>query len=584
MFLRGDFVRVNGGVIGSYNQTTNRQARGVWGAQEMDALKRGFRFPRFYEGWDLTSLYNSQPIYNSTNVSPSVGTLAGANAPSGMAFKSDGTKVYLIDSSTDVVYEFDLSTAWDLTTMSYNSVSFSIFSQDGTPSGMFMSSDGYSLYMLGVSTDFVYQYPLSTAWDLSTASTEGIKSLDVNPPEGAPGDLHFSPDGYNLYIVGTALDGIHSYTLSTAWDISTATYNNQSTSLLGYEGTLTGMAMSADGTKVFLTGSGNDNIYQFALSTAWDVSTLETPAKAAIDINPPEVTPTGICFDSSGSRLFFTGSGSDKIHSYDLGTLYDITIPGWESSIYLSLPNNPSSTKWKPDGTKIFVYAFNDTAITSYSLSTAWDLSTATADGVSLSTVATVPTMMALSDDGTIVFSSGSAGNITKFDLSTPWDFSTAGTESSTLLTISNIRDIQFFDSGTTMFVLTSTTVQKYTLSSAFDLTTASLDSTWSSTFDTALGITGAYYNFYISPEGSKLFVGDTGDDNVYQLDMTTSFDISTLTYNGIYLSVKYNFPAVSTGPGPQLRGGLTFKSDGKIMYLVDWDVDNLYPIYLSSV
>lgn len=578
-------MRVNGGVIGSYNQATNRRARGVWGAQEMDALKRGFRFPRFYEGWDLTSLYNSQPILSSTSLSPALDDIEATNlAAQSFFFKPDGTKVYTIDAGADSVFEYNLSTAWDLTTISSNSVTFSTLSQDGTPTGLFISSDGYNLYMLGSTTDFVYQYPMSTAWDLSTASTSGLKTLDVNPPEAGPGDLHFSPDGTKLYIVGSGLDGVHSYTLSTAWDISTATYNNASASLASYENNLSGITMSADGTKIFLTGLGNDWIYQFALTTAWDCSTLQTPAEASIDINPPEASPTGLRFDSTGSRLFFLGYSQDIIYTLDLGTSYDISIPGWDSSIYLSLPSNPASVKWKPDGTKLFVYGYTADTISSYSLSSAWDITTATADGTSLSTVETVPTMIALSDDGTILFSCGSNGAVTKFDLSTPWDLSTAGTESSTLLSISGLRDIQFFDSGTTMFVLTSSTVQKYSLSTAFDLTTASLDSTWSSNFNTALGIAGTYYQFYISPDGSKLFVTDQGTNRVYQLAMTTSFDVSTITYNGIYLDVLYTYTVASTGPGTLLRGALTFKSDGKIMYLSDWDTDNLYSIYLSNL
>jgi DNA-binding beta-propeller fold protein YncE len=576
-------MRVNGGVIGSYNQATNRQARGVWGMQEIDALKRGFRFPRFYEGWDLTSLYNSQPIYNSTNVVTLTSLVVGNTAPQGLFFKPDGTKVYVADNGSDTVYEYDLSTAWDLTTMSYNSVSFSTSGQDNSPNGVFISSDGYSLYIVGSSSDFVYQYAMPTAWDLSSVSTEGVKSLDVNPPETAPADLHFSTNGENLYIVGSGLDAILSYTLSTAWDISTATYNNQSTSLLTYEGGLTGITMSADGTKVILVGGSNDNMYQFFLSTAWDISTLQTPPQSVIDINPPESLPTCVTFDSTGTKIFFLGSTTDNIYAYDLGTPYDITIPGWDSSSYLSVTSVVAAIKWKPDGTKVYVYAGLSDAIESYSLSTAWDLTTATADGVNLVASFTAPTIMFFSDDGSNLFVSGSNGDISQFSLSNPWDLSSAGSEVLDVLVISDVRDAQFFDSGNTLIAMTTTTVLKYSLSTPFDIATASLDSSWSSNFNSATSETVAPRSSYISPEGSKLFVADSGSNRVYQFNMTTSFDVTTTTYSGIYLSASYNDSSASTGPGTALYG-LSFKTDGKIMYLADQSTDKIYPIYLSSL
>ena len=48
-------------------------------------------------------------------------------------------------------------------------VSALIFSEDITPSGV-CYADGTTMYMLGYSNDKIFEYSLSTAWDLSTAS------------------------------------------------------------------------------------------------------------------------------------------------------------------------------------------------------------------------------------------------------------------------------------------------------------------------------------------------------------------------------------------------------------------------------
>lgn len=48
----------------------------------------------------------------------------------GLSFKTDGTKMYILNATNDSVYQYSLSTAWDVSTASYDSVSFSITSQD----------------------------------------------------------------------------------------------------------------------------------------------------------------------------------------------------------------------------------------------------------------------------------------------------------------------------------------------------------------------------------------------------------------------------------------------------------------------
>ena len=77
--------------------------------------------------------------------------------------------MYII-SDNDRVYQYTLSTAWDVTTASYDSISFSVSSQESITRAGEFSSDGSNMYIVGESSDTVHQYSLSTAWDVSTAS------------------------------------------------------------------------------------------------------------------------------------------------------------------------------------------------------------------------------------------------------------------------------------------------------------------------------------------------------------------------------------------------------------------------------
>jgi hypothetical protein len=84
-----------------------------------------------------------------------------------------------LGSINDTVYQYTLSTGFDLSTASYDSVSFSVNSQDTSPYGMAFSTDGAKMYILGGSNKTVYQYstvspatftyPAAFKWPAGTA-------------------------------------------------------------------------------------------------------------------------------------------------------------------------------------------------------------------------------------------------------------------------------------------------------------------------------------------------------------------------------------------------------------------------------
>ena len=99
----------------------------------------------------LTDL--SAASYDSVNFSLASQT----TSPLGFTFGDDGTKMYVVSSNPDTVFQYSLSTAYSLNTASYDSVSFSISGQLGDPNGIFLSSDGTKMYIIGYTSDSVFQ-------------------------------------------------------------------------------------------------------------------------------------------------------------------------------------------------------------------------------------------------------------------------------------------------------------------------------------------------------------------------------------------------------------------------------------------
>jgi sugar lactone lactonase YvrE len=187
----------------------------------------------------------------------------------GLFFKPDGAKMYVVDLQFDRVLEYDLATAWDVSTASFLQ-NLSVNAQDTSPADVFFKPDGIKMYVLGDSGNGVNEYDLSTAWNISTASF--LQVFSVSAQEVVPQGLFFKPDGTKMYIIGVVGDDVNEYDLSTAWDISTASYV-QNFSVAAQDTNPTNISFKPDGTRMFVVGYDNDAVSEYLLSSAWDIST-----------------------------------------------------------------------------------------------------------------------------------------------------------------------------------------------------------------------------------------------------------------------------------------------------------------------
>ena len=203
--------------------------------------------------------------------------------------------------------------------------------------GLAISTDGAKMYVVD-RTD-TYQYSLSTAYDLTTATYDN-KTLAEGLYNG--GNIFFKPDGTKVFYFaqGTMVNFV-AYDLSTAWDITTA---GSSISQGGTSSTahfITGGTWNGDGTKLFVSHYNGQNpsvptkIAQFNAATAYDHTSTsigspgDEDASVEIEGNFSQIG-TGVFaiqWNSNGSELYV--SDNNKVHvlttsSYDISNLvYD---------------------------------------------------------------------------------------------------------------------------------------------------------------------------------------------------------------------------------------------------------------------
>ena len=200
----------------------------------------------------------------------------------------------------DNVDEYSISTAWDITTSSYVG-SFNVSAQEPTPVATSFKPDGTVMYVIGVGNQTVYQYTLSTAWSVSTASYAS-KSFSVATQETNPWGLYFTPDGTKMFIIGEIGVDVNEYSLSTAWDVSTASYV-QNFSVSGQTSLPYGLTFGNDGSKMYVVELTNDSIYQYSTAT---IPTITYPTNITW---PSGTAPTSPAIGETDVITFTTRDG-----------------------------------------------------------------------------------------------------------------------------------------------------------------------------------------------------------------------------------------------------------------------------------
>jgi len=288
-----------------------------------------------YTGGGAAYIFTRSPTYydlaNASYASKSYTFTTQENSPTGFAFNSDGTKLIIVGwqqiiggSGTGGCYQYSLSTAYDVSTATYDSVSFNLGNEMVQPMGMKFSSDGTRMFVIDnqapTNGDVVFQYNLSPSYSNN--------SLNVTSYDNILGAIDFKPDGTKMFLIGAGTDTVRAWNLSSAWDLSTASYASETFSAASQEGSCTGLTFNGTGTKMYINGYATDNVYQYSLSTAWDVSSASYDS-VSFDFSTQEGQPRQIRFNSDGSKLWMIGTDTDSIYQYN-------TVSNWQQQALLT--------------------------------------------------------------------------------------------------------------------------------------------------------------------------------------------------------------------------------------------------------
>ena len=563
--------------------------------------------------WDVNSSsenytrYNSAPAttltfaglfdLSSASFVDSFDVSSQDTSPHGVAFNNDGTKMFIAGLQGLDINEYTLSSAFDVSTASFVD-SFSVSSQDSAIRDVEFNADGTKMYVVGDTNNSIYEYHLSTAFDVSTASYDS--TFSVAAQETNPSGMAFNTDGTKMFVLGRSGDDVGEYALSTGFDISTASFTD-SFSVASQETGPEGIAFNTDGTKMFIVGEAGDDVNVYTLSTGFDVSTASYTSN--FSISSQEADPTGIAFSASGDKMFIVGLAGDDVNEYqmpvtlalgsgsfasaDVGKTIEAnsgvfiltsTAGAFTTTTTPSNYNQVASGSWQMYGV---VFNTTDGDLELSNKVVIGSLTGASFVDSYQSTIENQMHAVAFKPDGTKMYFGGFQNNsIRQFTLTTPFDVSTASYDSKTYNIGTDISGIAFSPDGTKMVVAQyqNNEVRYYTLSTAWDVSTASNQYGYS---HSSQGNTPEGVQF--NSDGTKMMILTYANDVISEHSLSPAYVLNSSTaYTNTFFSVS------SQAGTPR---GFSFNSDGTKFFVVDagtvkvfeYDCSTAYDISTAS-
>lgn len=240
-------------------------------------------------------------------------------------------KLVIIDLSGDTVeaYDFDDATipAVDLSSNESDNPSLN------SPRGFTFGDNGNYYYVAGIATPWIRRLTLSTAYDVSTASAPSAQDISSSLHSAGAQGIAFNDNGTKLFIADQGF--VKTVTLTTAWDLSAGSTSTHTINTTDDDGdaiaNISCIRFNADGTKMFLS---------YRTSFGDEAQTANHPKIAEFDLSTAYTVST---------KTFVRHL---DVHP-NLG-LFDTTP--------VSRPTFIGGFDWNSDGTELFMSAVHQDA------------------------------------------------------------------------------------------------------------------------------------------------------------------------------------------------------------------------------
>ncbi len=291
----------------------------------------------------------------------------------------------------------------------YSDASFYVGTQDTRPTGVAFSTDGSKMFVSGNANKNVFEYALSVPFNVT--SSIFVDSVSVGSLSASIEDVTFSTNGTKMFISNPSSNIIYGYTLSVPFNVTSSTLTESPS--ISNLGSLSGISFSTNGTKMF-TIVPSAIIREYALSVPFNVTS--SIFVNSISVSSQDTFPQGIAFSTSGSKMFVLGNANDKVFEYSLSTPFVVNSSTFTDSFNVGSQDDiPKGIAFSTNGTKMFIAGSRNDAVYEYTLPAPFDLVDTASPTFTAKSYSFTQTTVTFSErvNGTLIFSDWSFdGNV----------------------------------------------------------------------------------------------------------------------------------------------------------------------------
>ncbi len=196
-------------------------------------------------------------------------TDGSVNAVTSMGLSNGASEFFVHNKTTNLVEERTTGTTRDFYNTSFALAAttpiLSTIDTISTHNGQMYPDNFMHTVVYGVSQSagIIYEYQVPTSSDISTMSATPDQSFSVAATSGDPFAAHFTPDGFEFFVLDVVDLRVYRFVMSTVRDITTASYSGDSIDISNESSDPRGLVFNAAGTRMFITDTTAHRIFQY---------------------------------------------------------------------------------------------------------------------------------------------------------------------------------------------------------------------------------------------------------------------------------------------------------------------------------
>lgn len=232
-------------------------------------------------------------------------------ALTGIAWNPDGTRFYVANVAT--IYEYDAASPWVLAGATPTASNYTV-TEDTAIRSVRFNADATKMFVMGSTNKIIYRYSLSPAGDVSAASYD-TNFLDVSTEVTGPvGGYSISKSGERIYVCARTGTTVFQYDLTTGFDLSSGAYASR---VATTNSNLETCAVRQDGRVLWTLGPLGE-LEHFKIDTAYELNSETREASKDIMTGTP-----GDMVLSADERFVYITNDSvpEKVMRFNASTL-----------------------------------------------------------------------------------------------------------------------------------------------------------------------------------------------------------------------------------------------------------------------